>query len=277
MLRIGEYNTLKVVKEVDFGLYLRADDEEILLPSKYVPEGTKLGDELNVFIYTDSEDRVIATTLRPKAIVGEFAALEVVDVAPFGAFLDMGLEKDLLVPKQEQRGGKMKKGEIHVVRVYRDKQTGRMAATAKLDYFLKKAGRFLKKSQKVEILVYDRSDLGFSVIVNGQFKGMVFQNDVYGNLEIGTRTDGFIKNIRPDGKLDISLKPLGKGAVRDHRDTVLQALKDAGGFLPYHYKSSPEAIEAAFSMSRKAFKSALTKLLEEKKITLDETGMRLNG
>jgi predicted RNA-binding protein (virulence factor B family) len=276
MLRIGEYNTLKVVKEVEFGLYLRADDEEILLPAKYVPQGTKLGDELNVFVYTDSEDRLIATTLKPKATVGEFAALEVVDVADFGAFLDMGLEKDLLVPKKEQRG-RMQKGEIRVVRVYRDKQTERMVATLKLEPFLKKAGRFLKKSQKVEVLVYDRSDLGFSVIVNGQFQGMVFQNDVYGKLAIGSETTGYIKNIRPDGKLDIALKPLGKGALEEHRNTVLDALQKAGGALPFNYKSSPEAINDTFGMSRKAFKSALTSLIDEGLIIVDETGMRLKG
>lgn len=276
MLRIGEYNTLKVVKEVDFGCYLRADDLEILLPTKYVPEGTKLGDELNVFVYTDSEDRLIATTRRPKATVGEFAALEVVDVADFGAFLDMGLEKDLLVPKKEQRG-RMKKGEVHVVRIYRDKMTERMAATARLEPFLKKAGRFLKKSQKVEVMVYDRSDLGLSVIVNGQFQGMVFRNDLYGDLSIGSVTDGYIKNIRPDGKLDIALKPLGKGALSAHRDAVLEALKKRGGSLPYHYKSSPEAINDAFAMSRKAFKSALTSLIDEGLIIVDETGTRLKG
>lgn len=276
MLRIGEYNLLNVIKEVEFGVYLRADDEEILLPAKYVPKGTKLGDELNVFVYTDSEDRLIATTLKPKATVGEFAALKVVDVADFGAFLDMGLEKDLLVPKKEQRG-RMQKGEIRVVRVYRDKQTERMVATAKLEPFLKKAGHFLKKSQKVDILVFDRSDLGFSVIVNGQFQGMVFQNDVFGTLEIGSETTGYIKNIRPDGKLDIALKPLGKGALEEHRNTVLEALKKAGGSLPYHYKSSPEAINGAFAMSRKAFKSALTSLIDEGLITVDEAGVRLKG
>ncbi len=276
MLRIGEYNTLPVVKEVEFGCYLRADDEEILLPAKYVPQGTKLGDELNVFIYTDSEDRLIATTRRPKVTVGEFAALEVVDVADFGAFLDMGLEKDLLVPKKEQRP-RMKKGETYVVRVYRDKQTERMAATAKLEPFLKKAGRFLKKSQRVEIMVYDRSDLGLSVIVNGQFQGMVFGSDIYGEPKIGEVLSGFIKNIRPDGKLDISLKPLGKGALREHCDTVLRVLREAGGSLPHHYKSTPEAINETFAMSRKAFKSALTTLIDEGLITVDENGTRLKG
>jgi len=273
MLRIGEYNTLPVVKEVEFGLYLRADDEEILLPAKYVPEGTKLGDELKVFVYTDSEDRLIATTRKPKVIVGEFAALEAVDVTDFGAFVDMGLEKDLLVPKKEQRV-RMEKGKTYVVRVYRDKKTERMAATTKIEPFLKKAGKFFKKSQRVDLLVYDESDLGLSVLVNGEFQGMVFRNDLYGALSVGDRCAGFVKHVRPDGKLDVSLKPLGKGALADNRTQVLERLESAGGFLPFTYKSSPEAITEQFGMSRKAFKSVLTALIEEEKITLEETGIR---
>jgi len=273
MLRIGEYNTLRVGREVDFGLYLESDDEEILLPGKYVPEGTVVGSELNVFVHTDSEDRLIATTKKPKAVVGEYAPMEVVDVTDFGAFVDIGLEKDLLIPKKEQRL-RLKKGEICVVRVMLDKQTGRMIGTTKFGPYIKKAGNFLKKSQKVDLLVYDASELGFSVLVNGSFQGMVFRNDVFGTVRIGDRLDGYIRHIRPDGKLDIVLKPLGKGALEANRDAVLSRLEAAGGSLPFNYKSAPEAIEREFSLSRKAFKSVLTDLIAQGVIEMDESGMR---
>jgi hypothetical protein len=273
MLRIGEYNTLRVGREVDFGLYLEADEEEILLPKKYVPEGTKIGSELNVFVHTDSEDRIIATTRRPKAVVGEYAAMAVVDVTDFGAFADIGLEKDLLIPKKEQRM-RLKKGEMCVVRVMLDKQTGRIIGTTKFAPFLKKAGHFLKKSQKVDLLVFDASDLGFSVLVDGLYAGMVFRNDVYGTVRIGDRLEGYIRHIRPDGKLDITLKALGKGALETNRAAVLARLEAAGGSLPLNYKSAPEEIERVFSLSRKAFKSVLTDLIAHEVIEIDETGMR---
>lgn len=274
MIRVGDYYTLPVVKEVDFGRYLRYDDQEILLPSKYVPEGTELGDELKVFVYTDSEDRLVATTLTPKGIVGEFVPLKAVDVAPIGAFMDMGLEKDLFIPPKEQRT-RIERGETYVVRILLDKTTNRMIGSTKVENFFKKAGNFLKKSQKVELLVYGVSDLGASVIVDESFGGMVFHSDIYRELAVGDRLSGFIKNIRPDGKLDISLKPLGKGAVNEDSDAVLAALNAAGGSMALNYKSSPDMITIHFSMSKKAFKAALTKLVEAGKIEVEEQGIRL--
>jgi len=234
----------------------------------------KIGDVLNVFIYKDSEDRVIATTLKPKAIVGEFAYLKVVDVASIGAFLDWGLEKDLFVPKNAQEK-KMIKGKSYAVRVRLDETTERIIADGKIEGYLEKDTKSLKKSQKVELFVYRKTPLGALVIVDNKFEGLVYESDLYSDIKPGDKLGGFVKNIRPDGKLDISLKPSGETAVEDDADKVLKILKASGGHLPYNYKSSPEEIKNLFSMSRKAFKRVLTKLIEENNIEADENSIRL--
>lgn len=274
MLKIGKANRLKVAKEVDFGLYLLADDEEILLPLKYVPAGTKVGDILDVFIYKDSEDRIIATTLKPKASVGEFAYLKVVDTTPIGAFLDWGLEKDLFVPKSAQEK-KMIKGKSYVVRVSLDETTDRIIADGKIERHLQKDTNQLKRSQKVELFAYRKTPLGVLVIVDNRFEGLVYDSDIFCDIGTGDRIDGYIKNIRQDGKLDISLKPQGQASVESDADKVLKTLKAASGSLDYSYKSSPEDIKNMFSMSRKAFKRALTTLIEKNIIEVHEKSIRL--
>ncbi|MTI29733.1 CvfB family protein [Xanthovirga aplysinae] len=274
MLKIGKFNQLKVGRSVQFGLYLESDKGDILLPNKYVPKGTQIGDVLNVFIYTDSEDRLIATTLQPKAVVDEFVALEVKDTVPFGAFLDWGLEKDLLVPKREQHRP-MREGEVHVVRLCLDYRTNRVIGVAKLNAFFNKNTKALKKDQEVDVMVYGQTDLGWMVIINQEYSGMLYKNEVFEPLTVGDIRKGFIKKLREDGKIDVSLQPQGFQAVVDSKEKILLALKDAGGFLPYHDKTEPERIKATFQMSKKIFKKIIGNLQKDGKLTISDKGIHL--
>lgn len=274
MLRIGNYNELEIIKEVDFGVYLVSGENEILLPKKYVPEGAKVGDKLNVFIYRDSEDRLIATTLKPKAVVGDFAYLRVKDVNNIGAFLDWGLEKDLLVPHSEQKI-KMEKGKSYVVRVYLDDVTKRILATAKFNKYFQWEIDDVKEGDEVNLLVYKYTDLGASVIVNGKYQGMIFKNDIYQSLTTGDELKGYIFKIREDGKLDIIIRKRGFEKVLDSRDKILEALRDNGGFLPLTDKSTPETIERTLEMSKGVFKKAIGNLYRERKIELLEYGIKI--
>lgn len=271
---IGTYQELEVVKEVDFGVYLEAGEELILLPKKYVPKGTAVGQKVRVFLYTDSEDRPIATTLKPRAALGEIASMKAVDTAKFGAFLDWGLEKDLFVPLKEQRP-RMEVGKSYVVKVVMDKQTGRLIGTAKLDDAIKPGFGKLKPGKEVELLVTAVSPLGYTVLIDGERSGMLFKSEVFEPLKTGDKRIGFVKNLRKDGKIDVSLRRKGEKAVADDRTKILEVLKASGGVIPYHYKSDPEALSAAFSMSRKAFKRVLTALREEGVVEVDEKETRL--
>lgn len=274
MLKIGKFNKLEVVKKVEFGLYLKAGEEEILLPLKYVNKDTEIGDLIDVFIYKDSEDRLIATTLKPKGVVGEFVYLKVVDMASIGAFLDWGLEKDLFVPKNLQKF-KMQKDRSYVVTIKLDESTDRIIADTNIEKYLSKDTNGLRSSQEVSLLVHRRTPLGALVVVDSKYEGLVYENDLYFDLKIGEKLKGYIKNIRPDGKLDISLKPLGEKAVDEDTLKILSVLKKSNNSIDFNYKSSPEDIKKVFQMSRKAFKRGLTKLVEEKIIELNEKGMKL--
>jgi uncharacterized protein len=273
MLEIGRYNTLAVKRMSEIGAYLSSDMGDILLPNKYVPEGLKAGDQLEVFIYSDSEDRLIATTLTPKAQVGEFAVLEVNDNSNVGSFLDWGLEKDLLVPFSEQPTP-MKKREKYVVRVYLDRSE-RIAASAKIGKFLETPAHGLKAGEEVDLLFYQFSDLGAKVIVNRRFGGLVFKNDLFGKYEVGTTATGYVKKIREDGKLDVTLRRGGTTDIAGSKESFLRVLSERGGFLPVNDKTSPEVIAEMFRMSKKSFKTVIGNLYKAGVIEITKDGVKL--
>lgn len=274
MLRIGNYNELEIIKEVDFGVYLLSGEDEILLPKKYVPEGVKVGDKINVFIYRDSEDRLIATTLKPKAVVGEFAYLRVKDVNNVGAFLDWGLEKDLFVPHSQQKV-KMEKDKRYVVRVYLDDVSKRILASSKLNKYFADDITDIKEGDEVDLLVYKYTEIGAGVIINNKYTGMVYKSDIYQSLTTGDKLKGYIFKIREDGKIDVTIRKIGFKKIVDSRDKILDALKENGGFLPLTDKSTPETIERTLEMSKGVFKKAIGNLYKERKIEILEYGIKL--
>lgn len=273
-LTIGNYNNLTISKETPQGLYLNSSEGEILLPKKFIPQNYKIGETIEVFVYTDSEDRLVATTQQPRVTVDEFGALEVKDVTRYGAFLDWGLDKDLLLPYKEQ-AYPVKAGEQVVIRASLDHRTQRVIAVSKIESFLEKDTSQLEPGQAVELLVYDRTPLGFKVVVDQKYGGMLYHNEIFQPVQTGESASGFIKKIREDGKLDITLQPAGVQAIPDAKDQVLNQLQDAGGFLPFHDRSSPEDIKNTFHMSKKAFKKALGGLYKEKKINITDQGVYL--
>ena len=275
MLQIGKFNLLNIVKEVPFGLYLESERGEILLPSKYVPTGAKPGDTINVFIYKDSEDRIIATTLVPKAQAGEFACLKVKQVNSAGAFMDWGLEKDLMVPFREQHRP-MQEGKSYIVQVVLDPQTDRLIGVGKLAPFLSKDISALNEGMEVELLITEYTDLGITAIINNKYRGMLFKNEVFQNLEIGAKIKGYIKTIREDGKIDLSLRKPGFEEVKDSTAVILEKLKLVNK-LNYSDNSSPEEIKEEFGMSKKTFKKAIGVLYKQGRIVIEENSIRLNS
>ena len=275
MLNIGNYNTLKIIKILSFGAYLDGGEgKEILLPTRYVPNGAQVGDEVEVFIYHDNEGRLIATTLHPKAVVGEFAFMQVKSVNTMGAFLDWGLMKDLLVPYKEQKLT-MREGKWYLVYVRLDHVTGRVMASARIEKFLNNIPPKYEFNQEVSLLVADDTEIGYKVIVNNLHWGMVYHNQVFQRLEKGEHLKGYVKEIREDDKLDISLAPLGYQKVDGVAQTILQALQVQNGFLPVHDKSDPEVIYSLFRCSKKAFKQAIGALYRQHRIALEPDGIRL--
>lgn len=274
MIKVGEYNDLIVEKFVDFGLYLLADGDSILLPKKYVPDNVEVGDSIKVFIYTDSEDRLIATTLNPIAVVGDFAPLVVKDVNNYGAFMEWGLEKDLFVPFKEQ-SKRMQPGKKYVVKVLLDPRTSRVIGSTKLSFFFKKNEIELKTGEEVDLLIYDQTDLGYQAIINDKYSGMLYYNEVFKKVEVGSYLTGYVKNIRPDNKIDLTINKVGKDSVDDAREQVLEALKKNNNFLPLNDDSDPEIIKKQLQMSKKTFKKAIGGLYKEKLIEFDDKGIRL--
>lgn len=275
MVRIGADNQLKVIKIVDFGVYLDGGDlGEILLPNKSVPAGVEVDDELEVFIYLDSEDRVIATTQKPYAKVGEFANLEVVAVNKVGAFLDWGLEKDLLVPFSEQKR-KLEVGKRYIVFIYIDRVDRRITASAKIDKFLDQVPARYNKSEQVNLMIAGRTDLGFKAIINNTHWGVIYKDDVFEFLSIGSQKLGFIKQVREDGKIDLTLtKPAGE--QRDElSERVLNELKKLDGYLPISDKSAPEVIYKKFRVSKRIYKQTIGGLMKQGLITIEPQGIRL--
>lgn len=271
----GAYNTLGISKIVDFGVYLDGGESgEILLPMKWVPDNSKPDDLLTVFVYFDSMDRLIATTQKPFAIVGDFAYLQVKAVNPVGAFLDWGLEKDLLVPYREQLH-KLVEGNWYVVYVYSD-DTGRIAASTQLEKYIDSDTGELKVDQEVDLLLYAASDLGFKAIINNRYEGIIYANEVFQNLKHGQKMTGYIKNIREDGKIDLSIYKTGyKNKIDDLSLKILTELKNNNSFLPLNDKSSPEEIYLSLGISKKNFKQSVGRLYKLKMITIEDEGIRL--
>lgn len=274
MIKVGQLNRLRVKKEVAFGVYLDGGEYgDILLPNKVVPKDTAIDDMLEVFIYFDSEDKIIATTLRPRAKVGSCAFLKVIDVNRVGAFLDWGLDKDLLVPKPEQHRP-MEKDKFYIVYLKEDNK-GRIIASSKLDYFLDKTQATFKPGDEVSLLIAERTQLGNKVIINNSHWGLIHSADIFQTLSSGKRMPGYIKTIREDGKIDVVLKKQGRESTLDLAGRILEQLQSEGGFLPLHDKSSPEEIKRALSDSKKNFKNAIGKLYKQGDILIEADGIRL--
>lgn len=271
MIEIGQYNDLHINRFVDFGLYLGDDDgNEVLLPKRYLDGQEKEGDTMRVFVYNDSEERPVATTEKPHAVVGDFALMRVNQVNNVGAFLDWGLVgKELLVPFREQRVN-MKEGRSYIVYVYIDDNTGRVVASAKLDKFLNNTMPRYYHRQKVDLLVVQRTELGYKVIVNDLHWGLIYSNEIYGDINIGDRCTGFIKQVRDDGKIDVTLEKIEKMRVDDLAETIIDYLKSHGGKMPLNDKSDPQDILRIFQCSKKDFKKALGALYKQKIVKLGD-------
>lgn len=276
MPQIGKKNKLTVVKRVDFGMYLDGLElGEILIPNRYVPRGCKAGDILEVFLYLDSEDRIIATTETPYAEVGKCGYLKVVSTSNFGAFMDWGVMKDLLVPFKEQRTP-MQVGKNYTVYIYID-NSGRIVGSSKLSQHLKEEdnGQFFCEGQSVNLIIASRSDMGYKVVINDTHLGLIHNSDLLAKISVGEEKEGYIKKIREDGRIDVTLQAMGGEAVDQLTQNILEFLKAEGGSSDLTDKSSPQAIYQAFSVSKSTYKKALGKLYKEKRILLDKDCVRL--
>tara|TARA_R110002051_G_scaffold13808_4_gene45620 strand:- start:56456 stop:57292 length:837 start_codon:yes stop_codon:yes gene_type:complete len=276
MIELGRINNLEILRDTSVGLFL-GDEEgnDVLLPNKYVPTTYEIGDNIKVFCYLDYDERPVATTLEPDIMLGEFRLLQVAEVNEFGAFMQWGLEKHLLVPFREQRV-KMKEGQWYVVHCYLDERSGRLVASNKLDKFLSNESIDLKEWEQVDLVVTRQTDLGWEVIVNERHKGLVYFNEVFKPINIGDVIPGCIKTIRKDNKLDISLQPLGAKVLEPAAKKIYEVLVESGGFLGLHDKSSPEEIRDVFQMSKKTFKKGLGTLYKERKIKIEPDGISLS-
>ncbi|GGG52448.1 CvfB family protein [Hymenobacter glacieicola] len=273
-MHLGDFNELEVAREVDFGMYLTSDDGDLLLPRKYIPAGTHVGDVVRVFVYRDSEDRLIATNLEPYARVGQFAALTVRDVTPTGAFLDWGLEKDLLLPYRNLRRT-LRPGERATVFVYLDEATDRIVASAKWEWFLSPDPFPGKAGDAADLFVAEETDMGYKVIVDGTHQGLLYHNEVFKPLRLGDVHTGYVRQVRPDGKLDLSLQRPGYDEAVAAAETLLTALRQAGGTLPLGDKSEPDDIYRRLGMSKKIFKKALGSLYKQGAVELEPEQTRL--
>jgi predicted RNA-binding protein (virulence factor B family) len=272
-IKLGEFNRLEFYKEVDFGIYLRSKEEndEVLLPSRYVPVGIQMGDTIDVFVYSDSEDRYVATTEKPYRKLGEFGNFEVVDTSKFGAFVDWGLPKNLFVPLSTQKR-KLKKGDFVIGKIKYDEKTDRLYLDAKIGRNISPAENF-KENDEVEILVLAKTPLGYKVIVNDKFEGMIYENEIFEKINVGDRRKAYVKQNREDGKLDISLTPIGQSRdiAYDKVLSILELQKE----LPLNTKSDADEIKKLVGVSKKAFKSVVNRLKSEEKIEVNEDGVRL--
>jgi len=274
-INVGQFNLMRVDRKVDFGFYMDDGAEGILLPKRFVPSGLQIGDTISVFVYHDSDNRLIATTQEPLAVVGDIAALKVVEVTSQGAFLDWGLMKDLFVPVSQQLST-MRLGGKYLVKLYIDAQTGRVAATEKIDKQINNDELTVKEGEKVKVQVFRESEIGYVVIVNQVHQGLVYKNEVFTHLHIGQFIDeAFVKKIREGNKLDIGLGKQGGEKLADDNQKIISLLKSHKGFLPYHDKSAPDDIYAFFGMSKKAFKMNVGILYKLKLITIEEDGIHL--
>ncbi len=275
MAEIGRINKLTVLKELDFGIYLDGENlGEILMPKRYVPLECKIGDEIEAFIYFDSEDRIIATTEKPNAQVGDFSFLKVASVNEFGAFLDWGLSKELLVPFREQKV-KMQEGQWYIVYVYVDLESNRIAASAKLDKFIDKEPSQFKIAQSVDLFICSQTELGYKAIINNSHWGILYKNEVFQPLQKGQSIKGFIKKIREDGKIDLGLFQPGYNKIDGIANDILQKLKENKGFLDTTDKSPTEYIYEQFGISKKVYKQAVGALFKKGLIDIESNGIRM--
>ncbi len=274
-LKVGDYNTLPVLREVPIGLYLDDGAEGVLLPTRFVPEGTKVGQKLRVFIYHDSDDRLIATSQHPKGKVGEIVKLQVVSTTPHGSFLDNGLMKDLFVPRSKMLN-EMRPGSWHLVYIYLDERTGRMAATEKFDHLLGNTILSVKEMDMVDLTAYRSTPLGWEMIIDNQHIGLLHNNEVYRSMQVGDKFPGFVKKIYPEtNKIDVAAGKPGYKRVEDETEKMIRLLQENNGFLPYTDKSNPEDIYQFFSMSKKTFKMTIGNLYKQRRIAMEEKGIRL--
>lgn len=275
MMQLGKRNDMTVLREVDFGVYLDGGDlGDVLLPRRYVPQGRKVGDVINVFLYLDQEERLIATTEHPLIEVGKIAYLEVKWVNQFGAFLDWGLMKDLFCPFREQKM-RMVQGRSYIVYCYIDSLTHRIVATAKIEKFLSKERPPYHHGDIVDILIQQKTELGFKAVVEGQYSGQIYQNELFRDMHTGDQMQAFVKNVREDGKIDLILQEHGKKHVMDFEDQLLQYIQEHDGCCPFHDKSLAEDIYAEFQVSKKTFKKAVGGLYKKNLITIEEDCLRL--
>ena len=274
MIKTGDYNVLKVLRKVDFGVYLDDGADGILLPKRFVPEGLKEGEELNVFVYHDGEDRLIATTQKPFGVVDDFLKLKTVSVTEQGAFMDWGLMKDLFVPKSQQITGMRPMGE-YLVKIYRDEQTGRAAATERVEQFLSNENLTVSEAEEVDLIVLRRTDIGYLMIINNLHTGVLHLNEIYRTIGTGDKFKGYIKKVYPDNRIDVVAGKMGYERVEGEAAKVLRLLKENEGYLPYNDKSDPEDIYVFFGMSKKTFKMTTGNLFRERKITFENTGIKL--
>lgn len=277
MIQLGEYNTLQAKREMPQGMYLMSldDDEEVLLPSRFVKEhNIQLDQEVRVFVYTDSEDRLVATTQTPYVTLHKFAYLEVVDTNPFGAFLDWGLDKQLFVPYRNQKL-KMEVGRSYLIYLYEDEESDRLVGTAKYSKLLSKVVFGISVGDEVEIIVDHKTDLGMNVVVNNQYSGLIYENELFKKIQQGNKLSGFVKKIREDGKLDISLEPLGYKSIEPNAAFLLDYLKLNKGVVYLSDKSSPELIKDTLEMSKKNFKKAIGGLYKQRLIVIHEDRVEL--
>lgn len=277
MIQIGQYHTLKVREKVEEGFYLEDETgQDVLMPNRFIRPEMEIGDMVDVFVYPDSDDIDVATTEKPYFTLGQFAFLEVKDVNKIGAFCDWGLEKELFIPFRNQKYD-LRRGDFVVVHLYVDEMTDRLVGTTKVRHLLQpKADEDIKKGQEVDMLVYGISDLGYNVIIDNKYSGLIFRNDILQSLRIGQQLTGYVKPIRPDGKINISLKPIGHLSIEPSAEQILEALKQADGYLPYHDKSDPNDIKRVFGMSKKLFKKSIGSLYRQKLIALEDGGIRLH-
>ncbi len=279
MIKIGQVNKLQVIKEVDFGYYLDSEDEdwdEILMPFSSAPKSVELYEWLNVFIYFDSEDRIIATIHKPFALIGDFALLRVASIEKIGAFLDWGLQKDLFVPFGEQKT-RMKPDRSYVVRVFLHEASGRIAASSRLEKFLDDGPGDYEFGQEVDLIITRETDLGYKAIINKSHWGFLYHNEIFQKLKVGQKLKGYIQKRREDGKIDLSLTAMGYEKVDPIAQAILALLEKKGGFLPITSKTSPEKIYETFGVSKKNYKKALGALYKKRLVNVDADGIRLTS
>lgn len=275
MIQVGRINTLKVLREVEFGVYMDDGKEGILLPKRYVPAGAKVGDMIDVLIYHDSDDRLIATTQKPLGLLDDIIFAKAVTVTPQGAFLDWGLMKDIFVPLSQQKQKMIPNG-YYLVKIVLDEQTGRLAATEKIDSFLSNETLTVSQNDPVKLTVYRRTDIGYVVIINNIHTGVLHFSDIFRNISTGDQFEGFVKRVYEDSnQIDVAAGKKGYQRVEDSSSMILRLLEENDGFLPYHDKSDPDDIYDFFGMSKKTFKMTIGNLYKAKKIEMKKDGISL--